>query len=140
MWKKGLKRKSNSLMNKLDTVFSEFIRLRDSRDDGTFVCISCGRLLPYEQADCGHYINRKHMSTRFSEKNCNAQCRSCNRFDEGNIQGYRRGLVAKYGEQAVLMLEASKNRINKIAEFEYQAMIDHYRKEVKRLKKEKGIK
>lgn len=140
MWKKGMKRKSNSLMNKLDTVFSEFIRLRDSRDDGTFVCISCGRLLPYEQADCGHYINRKHMSTRFSEKNCNAQCRSCNRFDEGNIQGYRRGLVAKYGEQAVILLEASKNRINKIAEFEYQAMIDHYRKEVKRLKKEKGIK
>lgn len=135
-----MKRKSNSLMNKLDTVFSEFIRLRDSRDDGTFVCISCGRLLPYEQADCGHYINRKHMSTRFSEKNCNAQCRSCNRFDEGNIQGYRRGLVAKYGEQAVILLEASKNRINKIAEFEYQAMIDHYRKEVKRLKKEKGIK
>ena len=140
MWKKGMKRKSNSLMNKLDTVFSEFIRLRDSRDDGTFVCISCGRLLPYEQADCGHYIKRKHMSTRFSEKNCNAQCRSCNRFDEGNIQGYRRGLVAKYGEQAVILLEASKNRINKIAEFEYQAMIDHYRKEVKRLKKEKGIK
>ena len=140
MWKKGIKRKSNSLMNKLDAVFSEFIRLRDSRDDGTFVCISCGRILPYEQADCGHYINRKHMSTRFSEKNCNAQCRSCNRFDEGNIQGYRRGLVAKYGEPAVLMLEASKNRINKIAEFEYRAMIDHYRKEVKRLKKEKGIK
>lgn len=139
MWKKGIRKKSNSLMNKLDAVFSEFIRLRDTRDDGTFVCISCGRILPYEQADCGHYINRKHMSTRFSEKNCNAQCRSCNRFDEGNIQGYRRGLVAKYGEQAVLLLEVSKNRINKISSFEYQAMIDHYRKEVRRLKKEKGM-
>ena len=136
MLQKRLKSKSNSLKNKLDAVFSEFIRLRD----GTFVCISCGRLLPYDQADCGHYINRKHMSTRFSEKNCNAQCRSCNRFDEGNIQGYRRGLVAKYGESVVLMLEASKNQINKLSEFEYKAMIDHYRKEVKRLKKEKGIK
>lgn len=140
MMQKGLKSKSNSLRNKLDTVFSEFIRLRDSREDGTFICISCGRLLPYEQADCGHYINRKHMSTRFSEKNCNAQCRSCNRFDEGNIQGYRRGLIAKYGEPIVLILELSKNQINKLSEFEYKAMIDHYRKEVKRLKKEKGIK
>ena len=140
MLQKRLRSRSNSLKNKLDDVFSEFIRLRDSRDDGTFVCISCGRLLPYDQADCGHYINRKLMSTRFSEKNCNAQCRSCNRFDEGNIQGYRRGLIAKYGEPVVLMLEASKNQINKLSEFEYKAMIDHYRKEVKRLKKEKGIK
>jgi hypothetical protein len=79
------------------------------------------------------------MSTRFSEKNCNAQCRSCNRFDEGNIQGYRRGLVAKYGEPVVVMLESMKNQINKISEFEYNTMIDHYRKEVKRLKREKGI-
>ena len=87
----------NILMVKLDIVFSKFIRVRDMRKDGTFICISCNRILPYEQADCGHYINRKHMATRFNEKNCNAQCRSCNRFDEGNLQGYRRGLISKYG-------------------------------------------
>lgn len=133
------KPKKVSLTAKLDKVFSEYIRLRDTREDGTFTCISCNRILPYDQADCGHYINRKHMSTRFSEKNCNAQCRSCNRFDEGNIQGYRRGLIAKYGETIVVMLESMKNQINKISEFEYNAMIDHYRKEVKRLKREKGI-
>lgn len=133
------KPKKVSLTAKLDKVFSEYIRLRDTREDGTFTCISCNRILPYDQADCGHYINRKHMSTRFSEKNCNAQCRSCNRFDEGNIQGYRRGLIAKYGEPIVVMLESMKNQINKISEFEYNAMIDHYRKEVKRLKREKGI-
>lgn len=107
MWKKkttDLKKKSPNLKNKLDTVFSRFIRLRDARKDGTFQCISCGRILPLDQADCGHYINRQHMSTRFSEKNCNAQCRSCNRFDEGNMQGYRRGLILKYGEPAVLCL------------------------------------
>lgn len=136
---KKLKSRSNSLRNKLDGIFSEYIRLRDSDVNGTFVCISCGRRLPYEQADCGHYINRKHMATRFSERNCNAQCRSCNRFDEGNIQGYRRGLVAKYGESAVLALESAKNQINKISGFEYEIMIDYYRKEVKRLKKKKGV-
>lgn len=71
MWKKkttDLKKKSPNLKNKLDTVFSRFIRLRDARKDGTFQCISCGRILPLDQADCGHYINRQHMSTRFSEK------------------------------------------------------------------------
>lgn len=125
------------LIDRLDTIFSEFIRLRDTDKNGTFTCISCGKRLPYKQADCGHYINRKHMSTRYSEKNCNAQCRSCNRFDEGNIQGYRRGLIAKYGESIVLMLEALKNQVNKISVFELQTMIKYYRKEVDRLKKEK---
>ena len=79
------------------------------------------------------------MATLFNEKNCNAQCRKCNRFDEGNFQGDRRGMIAKYGEPTVLMLEAMKNQINKISDFEYRAMIDYYRKEVKRLKKEKLI-
>ena len=58
MWKKkttDLKKKSPNLKNKLDTVFSRFIRLRDARKDGTFQCISCGRILPLDQADCGHY-------------------------------------------------------------------------------------
>lgn len=124
----------SKLIEKLDNVFSMFIRLRDSNANDTFRCISCGRLLPFEQADCGHYINRKHMSLRFSEKNCNAQCRSCNRFDEGNIQGYRRGLIAKYGESTVILIEAMKNETNKLSVFELEYMIDHYRKEVKRLK------
>lgn len=133
------KPKKASLTAKLDKVFSEYIRLQDIQVKVPSSLVSRNRILPYDQADCGHYINRKHMSTRFSEKNCNAQCRSCNRFDEGNIQGYRRGLVAKYGESAVVMLESMKNQINKISEFEYNTMIDHYRKEVKRLKREKGI-
>ena len=130
----------SKLIEKLDDVFSMFIRLRDSNINGTFRCISCGRILPFEQADCGHYINRKHMSLRFSEKNCNAQCRSCNRFDEGNIQGYRRGLIAKYGEPIVILLEAMKNETNKLTVFELEAMISDYRKEVKKLKEIKNYK
>ena len=74
------------------------------------------------------------------EKNCNANAGSVIDLMEGNIQGYRRGLIAKYGEATVLMLEAMKYQINKISDFEYRAMIDYYRKEVKRLKKEKQIK
>lgn len=131
--------KKPNLKLKLDTVFSRYIRLRDARKGGLVQCISCGRIIPFDQSDCGHYINRQHMATRYSEKNCNAQCRSCNRFDEGNIQGYRRGLIAKYGEPTVLLLESLKKEINKISDFEYQTMIDFYRKEVKRLEKEKQI-
>lgn len=120
------------LKAKADRVFSEYVRKRDSKN-GYFVCISCGRILPYEQADCGHYINRIHMATRYSEINCNAQCRKCNRFDEGNMSGYRQGLVKKYGEQRVLLLEMQKNTTKKYSNFEYQALIQHYQKEIKKL-------
>lgn len=126
---------------KLDRVFSRYIRLRDViGETGMFRCISCGALKPIEQADCGHYINRQHMATRFSEVNCNAQCRSCNRFDEGNMQGYRRGLVAKYGEQRVAMMEAMKHEVRKYSEFEYRALTEHYKREVLRLEGEKKVK
>ena len=51
------------------------------------------KIVLWKEADNGHFINRKHMSLRFSETNCNAQCRSCNRFDEGNMTGYNLGMI-----------------------------------------------
>lgn len=142
MWRKQkIKPQKNSLKNKLDRVFSQYIRLRDMLPNTTiFRCISCGSIYPIREADCGHYINRSHMSTRFSEINCNAQCKHCNRFDEGNMSGYRHGLVMKYGEQRVLLLESSKNDIRKYSEFEYEALIEHYKNEIKKILEERGLK
>ena len=126
------------LIRKLDEVFSKYIRLRDMMQGRVFRCISCGRVLPIEQADCGHYINRKHMATRFSERNCNAQCRSCNRFDEGNMSGYRAGLAKKRGETVVVLLESQRTENRKWEVWELKAAIEHYQREVKRLEAEKG--
>lgn len=127
-----------NLKVKLDRVFSQYIRLRDMLPGNVFLCISCGRIKPISQADCGHYINRQHMATRFSEVNCNAQCRSCNRFDEGNMSGYRAGLVRKYGETKVVLLEAQKNDVRKYSEFEYEALIKFYQGEIKKILKAKN--
>lgn len=126
------------LKEKLDRVFSQYIRVRDMLPGNVFQCISCGKIKPISQADCGHYINRQHMATRFSEVNCNAQCRSCNRFDEGNMSGYRMGLVRKYGETKVILLEAQKNDVRKYSDFEYEALIKHYQGEIKKILKAKN--
>jgi hypothetical protein len=121
-------RKKPDLKAKLDKVFSLYIRMRDSKPYGHkyFRCISCGQIKPFEQGDCGHYINRRHMATRFDEMNCNMQCRACNRFDEGNMSGYRKGLIEKYGENKVLLLEAKKNKYRKYSDFEYKELIKYY--------------
>lgn len=123
-----------TLMRKADDAFSLYIRTRDSQayEGRAFRCISCGRVLPIEQCDNGHYVNRSHMSLRFSELNCNAQCRHCNRFQEGNFTGYRKGLIAKIGEQKVELLEAMKNTANKISNFELELLAKHYRSETKK--------
>ena len=123
-----------TLMRKADEAFSLFIRTRDSQayEGRAFRCISCGRVLPIEQCDCGHYVNRSHMSLRFSESNCQGQCRHCNRFQEGNIQDYRKGLIRKIGEQKVILLEAQKNITNKITNFELEILAKHYKAETKK--------
>ena len=122
---------SKTALRKADEAFSLYIRTRDAQSyDGRFFrCISCGRVLPIEKADCGHYINRQHMATRFSEDNCHAQCRSCNRFDEGNMQGYRASLVEK-----VELLEAMKHTTHKLTETDLLLIAQHYRKETIKFK------
>lgn len=79
------------------------------------------------------------MSTRYSERNCNAQCRSCNRFDEGNNLGYTRGLIQKYEVKVLSELEAKKYTQSFMKAFDYEVLIAHYTKEVNRLKIEKNI-
>lgn len=138
--KTGVKvKKKPDLKAKLDKEFSLFIRLRDCMPNGYFRCISCNQIKPYEQADCGHYINRQHMNTRFDEMNCNAQCRHCNRFMEGNIQNYRKRLISKYGEQRLILLEAKQSITRKYSDFEYEQLIKYYKALSKKLRKEKGL-
>ena len=118
------------LIEKLDREFSLFIRHRDSKN-GSFVCISCHKPKPFEQADCGHYFNRQYISVRFDLVNCNAQCRKCNRFQEGNIQGYREGLVDKFGKQALNELTVRKVTTKKYTLFELEKTIEYYKQKNK---------
>ena len=131
---KMAKKSVSTLKAKLDRVFSEYIRLRDTAGhskEGYFRCISCGQIKPYSQADCGHYIGRQHMATRYNEINCNAQCRYCNRFNEGLKGAYRNGLVQKYGEDKVLLLESQQVKTAKISVFEYEEMIKYYQQKIR---------
>lgn len=120
---------SKPLIKKLDTIFSKYIRLRDSHD-GVFVCCSCGQLKPFEQADAGHFINRRWMALRWDERNVHAQCRSCNRFDEGNAVGYTRFMIKTYGEDTVDLLERMKTSY-KWSDGELDILIKDYKQKVK---------
>lgn len=85
--------------------------------------------------DAGHYVNRSHMSTRYDERNVHAQCRKCNRFDEGNQIGYTRGLIKKYGKGIIDELDVRKHSVSHKTLIEYELLINHYKVEVAELKK-----
>ena len=131
--------KKVDLVAKLDKVFSLYIRLRDTMPTGCFKCISCGQIKPYEQADCGHYFSRRHMATRFDEYNCNAECRSCNRFSADHLHGYRGNLIRKIGQRNFDLLEFRSKQFKKFTDFELQERIKYYTNQVSMLKIQKNM-
>ncbi len=90
-------------IDKLDKVFSMYIRLRDSRayHFAAFRCISCGDVKPFSEMDCGHFVSRNCMPLRWNSQNCNGECASCNRFHGDHLLGYRKNLILKLGQEAI---------------------------------------
>lgn len=127
---------SKTLVNKLDRLFSKYIRLRDSSGE-YFTCCSCGRTLAIEQADAGHFVNRRWMSLRWNEQNVHAQCSSCNRFDEGNIPAYSLFMARKYGDKHIERLLIQKST-RKYTDFELELLIEEYKTKLKSLTLERS--
>ena len=137
--KEGVKERKPStaaLVRKLDRTFSEYVRLRDSKPFGYkyFRCISCGQIKPYDQMDCGHFIGRMHMATRFDEQNCNGECRVCNRFSPDHMIYYQRNLELKIGKDKVDLLIAKGRQTKKWSAFELELLIKYYTERVKEMK------
>jgi len=111
---------------KLDKVFSQYIRLRDSDKNGICKCITCGGYHHWKQLDNGHFVKRQHLSLRFNEINCNAQCRKCNWLGQGEDVKYQAALQKKYGDDIIDKLLAAKNQAAKFSQFEIDALTKHY--------------
>lgn len=127
------------LTSKLDKIFSLYIRLRDTDENGYFKCPTCGKIKTFKQADCSHYWSRKHTSTRWNEENCCAECSYDNRMNSSHLDGLGKYLKKKLGEQKFQMLEWQHNQPCKLGEFELAEMIKMYQKKVIELKKTKNF-
>ena len=81
--KKAKKENSASfLIKKADTLFSKYIRLRDSiKTTWTYErckCITCDQEYEIKLIQNWHFASRRFYQTRWLDKNCNAQCYMCN--------------------------------------------------------------
>ena len=115
------------LTAKAQKVFNAFIRRRDSQD-GYFTCISCGKTLPIEQMNAGHYVPVKNSSAlRFDEYNVNGECQYSNGFDEFHLIGYRKNLINKIGQEMVEWLEQNQRTVKKWSRTELNEIIERYK-------------
>jgi hypothetical protein len=137
--KKPKKTDRQRLIAKLDTIFSEWIRLRDSDQNGICKCITCGEYKHFREMDAGHFISREHMGCRWEEENCHAQCQSCNRFKSGKQFEHSLAVDKKHGPGTASKLLIKSKGVCNWQDYELETMATYYRNSVKTLKSEKGM-
>jgi hypothetical protein len=114
-----------SLVIKLDTVFSQYIRRKDAIDE-IATCVTCGKKSHWSKLQNGHWASRRHYSTRWDEQNCNVQCAGCNVFKAGEIYLYTKYLCSQYGENFPEELYIKSQKIVKFADIDLIEMIKYY--------------
>ena len=117
----------SKLVKKLDTVFSQYIRLKDSKD-GIGTCITCGKQDHIKNLQAGHFMSRKHYSIRWDERNVKPQCAGCNVFRYGEQYKYSLYLGNKLSKQ----LLADSRKLVKFTNVELEDMIQKYSQRLKK--------
>tara|TARA_R110002033_G_scaffold170891_1_gene214680 strand:+ start:59 stop:469 length:411 start_codon:yes stop_codon:yes gene_type:complete len=134
----GLKTISK-LKKELDKWFSLYIRLRGVDDNGNNQCCTCGTIDNWKKLQCGHFVSRKHLATRFHEMNCFPQCVSCNIFKYGEQWKFGQFLDRNLGEGVSEELVILGYTICKISRSDYEEKITYYKSVVNKIKQEKNI-
>ena len=116
------------LIKELDSVYSKYIRQKDADDNGQVKCYTCDKVKHWKSIDCGHYISRRHLSTRYYEKNTKPQCKGCNIFKEGNKPVFALELIKEYGKDVLEELDSLSHIKIKYDRNKLSNMIMYYKK------------
>ena len=123
-----------TVIDDLDIVFSQMIRLSYADEHGRVECYTCGVKKHWKQIQCGHFIPRINMYTRFSEDNTKPQCVTCNEQMEGNLKAFAEHLE-RDRQGTVEMLQANARVVHHYDKDELKSMIGDCSRRVKELLK-----
>jgi len=135
----GIKKSISKLKKELDKWFSLYIRIKDCDDNGMVECYTSGRLYHYKQIHAGHFMSRRHLSTRWDEQNVKPQSAADNLFGQGEQFKFGMLLDNEYGIGTAEELQIKARQSYKITRSEYEEKISYYKDVVKNLKKEKNL-
>ena len=107
------------LKKELDRVFSLYIRAKYPK-----VCYTCGKTDTALQ--CGHFVSRQYLATRWDENNCRPQCAGCNIFGNGKPLDFEENLKRELGDHFVETMKASRHQSLKLDRHWYTDQIEIY--------------
>jgi len=110
-----------SLVIKLDTIFSQYIRRKDAISD-IAICVTCGKKDHWKKLQCGHFMSRRHYSTRWLETNVGVQCYGCNISRSGEQYKFSQYL----GDNLAQEMYIKSKQIVKFADVDLIDMIEYY--------------
>lgn len=96
-----MQQQADSLLTKADLVFSRWVRQSWADDFGMVGCYTCDVVLPWKSMQCGHFVTRSQLWTRFDKDNARPQCPTCNVTKRGNLEVYENRLIAEIGKGRV---------------------------------------
>lgn len=107
------------LKKELDRLFSLYIRAKYPKR-----CYTCGKSGTLQ---CGHFIPRQYLATRWDENNCRPQCVGCNIFGGGKPLDFEERLKEELGSELVEKMKMSRHKILKLDRNWYLAEIEKYK-------------
>ena len=116
----------SKLVKKLDTIFSQYIRKKNSIDE-IATCFTCGKQDHWKKLQNGHFQSRRHYSTRWDEINCQVQCAGCNVFKYGEQFIFSQRLDQKFGEGTSRRLHIKAKQILKLSDNDLEDLIKRYK-------------
>ena len=131
MPKNSKKPTRKKLVQKLDTLFSRYIRLSSADHRGFCECVTCKKKYHWKNIQAGHFMSRKHYSTRWEEDNVFPQCLACNVYRSGEQYKYSLFL----GQELSDKMHRQSHETVKFSSLELEMLINKYKTLVQELEK-----
>tara|TARA_B100001094_G_C17890200_1_gene651316 strand:+ start:28 stop:420 length:393 start_codon:yes stop_codon:yes gene_type:complete len=119
--------KRKTLVRKLDKIFSQYIRERDTNSRGYGKCCTSGKTIHKSNGHAGHFISRRFMCTRWDEENVHLQSAYDNTFLAGRQYEYALFINKKYHADKATELLIKSRETCKFSIDELQDMIENYK-------------
>lgn len=129
--KKKVRKKSApskaKLKKKLDALYSQYIRQKYANALGEVKCYTCTHVGTVKTMQCGHFIPRQYLRTRWDERNTRVQCYACNVLYGGQSSAFALRLQSEYGNGIIAELERARLETVILSTEWYEAEIARYK-------------
>jgi hypothetical protein len=110
---------TGKIKKKLDAIFSKYIRAKFPK-----FCYTCKK--PSNKLQCGHFVSRQYLATRWEEDNCRPQCWGCNGYGRGQLLDFEENLIKELGKKRVEELKQMRHQTIKLDREWYEKQIEIY--------------